>query len=75
MMWISSLPSPSEIPSAAATAQKDGVRLIAVIMAAPDYKTRFSDARNLLSFGYATCRLYEDKEKLPLPQMPVAGGV
>ena len=58
-----------------ATAQKDGVRLIAVIMAAPDYKARFSDARNLLSFGYATCRLYEDKEKLPLPQMPVAGGV
>ena len=58
-----------------ATAQKDGVRLIAVIMAAPDYKARFSDARNLLSFGYATCRLYEDKEKLPLPQMSVAGGV
>ncbi len=58
-----------------ATAQKDGVRLIAVIMAAPDYKARFSDARNLLSFGYATCRLYEDKEKLPLPQMAVAGGV
>ena len=57
------------------TAQKDGVRLIAVIMAAPDYKARFSDARNLLSFGYATCRLYEDKEKLPLPQMSVAGGV
>lgn len=58
-----------------ATAQKDGVRLIAVIMAAPDYKARFSDARNLLSFGYATCRLYEDKEKMPLPQMSVAGGV
>ena len=58
-----------------ATAQKDGVRLIAVIMAAPDYKARFSDARNLLSFGYATCRLYEDKEKLPLPEMAVAGGV
>ena len=58
-----------------ATAQKDGVRLIAVIMAAPDYKARFSDARNLLSFGYATCRLYEDKEKLPLPQMSVTGGV
>ena len=47
-----------------ATAQKDGVRLIAVIMAAPDYKARFSDARNLLNFGYAVCRLYEDKEKI-----------
>ena len=58
-----------------ATAQKDGVRLIAVIMAAPDYKARFSDARNLLNFGYAVCRLYEDKEKIPLPEMAVAGGV
>ena len=58
-----------------ATATKDGIDLIAVVMGAPDYKARFSDARNLLSFGYATCRLYEDKEKLPLPQMSVAGGV
>ena len=58
-----------------ATAQKDGIRLIAVIMAAPDYKARFSDARNLLSYGYARCRLYEDKEKMPLPEMKVAGGV
>lgn len=58
-----------------ATAQKDGIRLIAVIMAAPDYKARFSDARNLLSYGYARCRLYEDKEKMPLPEMKVARGV
>ena len=54
---------------------KRGIRLIAVIMAAPDYKARFSDARNLLSYGYARCRLYEDKEKIPLPEMKVAGGV
>ena len=58
-----------------ATAKKDGVELIAAIMAAPDYKARFSDARNLLSYGYARCRLYEDKEKMPLPEMKVAGGV
>ena len=30
-----------------ATAEKDGVRLIAVIMAAPDYKARFADAQIL----------------------------
>lgn len=58
-----------------ATAEKDGVRLIATIMAAPDYKTRFSDAQTLLNYGYANCRLYEDKEMLPLPQMPVLDGV
>ncbi len=58
-----------------ATAEKDGVRLIASIMAAPDYKARFGDAQTLLNYGYANCRLYEDKEQLPLPVMPVSGGV
>lgn len=58
-----------------ATAEKDGVRLIAAIMAAPDYKVRFQDAVTLLNYGYAVCRLYEDSEKLPLPQMPVKNGV
>ncbi len=58
-----------------ATAEKDGVRLIAVVMAAPDYKARFADAQTMLNYGYANCRLYEDKEMLPLPQMAVTGGV
>ena len=58
-----------------ATAEKDGVRLIASIMAAPDYKVRFQDAVTLLNYGYAVCRLYEDQEKLPLPEMPVKNGV
>ena len=58
-----------------AKAEKDGVRLIASIMAAPDYKVRFQDAVTLLNYGYAVCRLYEDKEKLPLPEMPVKNGV
>lgn len=58
-----------------ATAEKDGVRLIASIMAAPDYKTRFADAQTLLNYGYANCKLYEDKELVPLPMMPVVDGV
>ena len=58
-----------------AKAETDGVRLIASIMAAPDYKVRFQDAVTLLNYGYAVCRLYEDKEKLPLPEMPVKNGV
>lgn len=58
-----------------ATAEKDGVRLIASIMAAPDYKTRFADAQTLLNYGYANCKLYEDKEMLPLPDMVVDNGV
>lgn len=58
-----------------ATAEKDGVQLIASIMAAPDYKARFQDAITLLNYGYACCRLYEDKEMLPLPDMSVVNGV
>lgn len=58
-----------------ATAEKDGVRLIASIMAAPDYKIRFAEAQTLLNYGYANCKLYEDKEMLPLPDMAVEHGV
>lgn len=43
-----------------ATAERDGLELIAVVMAAPDTKTRFAEAAKLLNYGYATCRLYED---------------
>lgn len=58
-----------------ATAEKDGVRLIATVMAAPDYKVRFADAAAMLNYGYANCKLYEDKEMLPLPEMAVKNGV
>lgn len=58
-----------------ATAEKDGVRLIAAIMAAPDYKARFADAKTLLNYGYANCRVYEDKEMPQLPEILVRSGV
>ena len=58
-----------------ATAKKDGVELIAAIMAAPDYKARFADAAALLNYGYSICRLYEDPDPPVLPSMPVEGGV
>lgn len=58
-----------------ATAEKDGVRLIASIMAAPDYKARFADAQTLLNYGYANCTLYEDQDMPSLPEMMVRNGV
>lgn len=58
-----------------ATAEKDGVRLIAAIMAAPDYKARFADAQTLLNYGYANCKLYEDQEMPVLGEMEVTDGV
>lgn len=56
------------------TAEKDGVRLIATVMAAPDFKARFADALALLNYGFANCRIYQDSDPLPLPQMPVKNG-
>jgi D-alanyl-D-alanine carboxypeptidase (penicillin-binding protein 5/6) len=43
-----------------ATAEKNDVGLIAVIMGAPDYKLRFLEAITLLNYGYATVELYKD---------------
>lgn len=58
-----------------ATAEKDGIELIAVIMAAPDPKIRFADAKNLLNYGYSKCSLYKDTDKLPPVTLPVELGV
>ncbi len=60
-----------------ATAEKDGVELIAVIMAAENYKLRFSEAQALLNYGYSNCTLYrdDDTKRAPLPQMAVKNGV
>ena len=57
-----------------ATAEKDGVRLIAAIMLRR-IKARLQTPRPFSNYGYANCKLYEDKEHLPLPRMPVTGGV
>lgn len=58
-----------------ATAQKDGVELVAVIMGCPNYKDRFPEAQTLLNFGYTTCRLYRDSDPPALEPAAVAGGV
>jgi len=58
-----------------ATAEKDGIEMIAVIMAAPDPKGRFADAMALLNYGYAKCSLYQDLEEQPKVSIPVQFGV
>ena len=59
-----------------ATAVRDGVHLIAVVMAAPDYKARFSEAEKLLNHGFASCSLYEDTmEDILLEPVPVTGSL
>lgn len=58
-----------------ATASKDGIDLIAVVMGAPDFKARFQDAQTLLSYGYSVCDLYTDSNQEPLTNLTVEGGV
>lgn len=57
-----------------ATAERDGIELIAVIMAAPDSKTRFSEAISLLNYGYSVCDIYHDEEMPALEDVTVRGG-
>ena len=58
-----------------ATAQKDGMNLIAVIMAAPDAKSRNADAVTLLNYGFGQCRLYQDANKDSLPPLKLQKGM
>ncbi|MDD6695994.1 MAG: D-alanyl-D-alanine carboxypeptidase [Firmicutes bacterium] len=58
-----------------ATAHKDGIDLIAVVMAAPDHKVRFADAKTLLTYGFSVCSIYHDANTDILPKLKVKGGV
>ena len=50
-----------------ATASKDGIDLIAVVMGAPDNKVRFQDAMALLNFGYSVSNISVSYTHLTLP--------
>ncbi len=43
-----------------ATATRNNIDMIAVILAAPDTKTRFKEASTLLSYGFSKCKSYVD---------------
>ena len=58
-----------------ATASRDKIDLIAVVMGSPTNKTRFQDAMALLDYGYSVSALYEAPNEEQLPQLPVKGGV
>lgn len=58
-----------------ATAAKDGIDLIAVVMGAPDKDSRSRDAQALLTYGFAVCNLYIDENQDALPPVAIEGGV
>lgn len=58
-----------------ATACRNDMDLIAVVLAAPDHKKRFSEAQALLDYGFANCTIYKDTTLLEhLSPVPVIGG-
>ena len=58
-----------------ATAVRNDIELIAVIMAAPESKVRFAEAASLLNYGFSNCTLYTDENKEPLPDVNIKNGV
>lgn len=58
-----------------AVAERNGVTLIASVMAAPDPKTRFRDAASLFNYGFSKCTLYLDEALETLPPVKVRKGM
>lgn len=58
-----------------AVAERNGITLIASVMAAPDPKTRFRDAASLLNYGFSKCILYLDEALEELPSVKVRKGL
>lgn len=58
-----------------ATAEKDGMKLIAVIMAASDSKARSADAITLLNYGFGKCHVYSDSNEDKLASLSVKKGI
>lgn len=58
-----------------ATARKDDMDMIAVVLGAEEGKVRFSEAQTLLTYGFSICDVYTDLNKDAIPQMPIEGGL
>lgn len=57
-----------------ATAQRDGVDMIAVLLASPDSKTRFNEAAAMLNYGFSRCSVYKDDNPPKLENITVEKG-
>ena len=59
-----------------ATARRDGMNLIAVVMAAPEPQTRFQEAAKLLDYGFSNCSIYKDtNKKIMKKKIPIQKGI
>lgn len=58
-----------------ATARRNDIELISVIMASPSGKTRVSDSIALLNYGYGICSLFHDNNMPSIDVIPIKGGI
>ena len=58
-----------------ATAEKNGMELIAVIMAAETSRDRTKDAIALLNYGFGKCSVYKEEKNEKTAEIPVKNGV
>ncbi|MCI5944233.1 MAG: D-alanyl-D-alanine carboxypeptidase [Eubacterium sp.] len=57
-----------------ATATRNGVSLIAVVMGCDSSKARISACSALLDYGFSICQIYKDENPPVPPVIPVTGG-
>lgn len=58
----------------AATASRDDLDLIAVVMAEPTPTQRTADVISLFNYGFANCKIYKDENADPLPALTIEKG-
>lgn len=58
-----------------ATAEREGMELIAVVLGGSTSQKRFEDAKTMLSYGFATYALHEVEAEMPFAPLPVHLGM
>lgn len=58
-----------------ATARKDEIDLIAVVMGCENGKTRFQEAATLLNYGFSVSNLFRDENDFELEDIPLKGAL
>jgi len=58
-----------------ATARKDNIDLIAVVMGCENGKVRFKEAATLLNYGFSVCNLYRDENDFELQDVSIKGSI
>ena len=57
-----------------ATAERNHISLIAVVMACQNAKERVKDCASLLDYGFSLCKIYTDKQPPKLPSASIHNG-